>query len=538
MPREKGIFWHEYELVNDNSNEPKKYRCKHCNTKYAKNASRLQNHLEKYINYQKKLIEEELINTMSDDNSATRIQKKRRIQDELAYKYSESDQKELENLLAWAFYSAGMSFNIIENEDIKAVFQKGILWFKVPSRYRLSSTLLNQEYIKIKQLVESILNESEYFCITSDEWSSIYRLLVINYMITTPSPFFYKAIFTGEEQHTAINIARGIENIINEVGENRIATIITDNANVMKAAWKILRILFPQKWACQLIRSMKKVLNYFRNHQISLAILHRLQIEVYNKRISLLLPGDTRWGSVFYSAKNFLETKTAIQRMTLEDNIKISDEIKNKILSDNFWLNLKILCNFLSPFVIFLKKLQTGQPTLSTVYSELCKLKISISENTEVPDDFKTNSISKTLNSKKWNSIIEDELIRLVSSQDQENVLNEYADLFKGRYPILSEIALHILSIPPTSAACKRNWSTFGFIHNKLRNRLTDPKVEKCAYIQWNLRILRNLGQIDELNKNMDFVENLVIDNEDLKESVFDDLFSDNVYDENGCIDI
>ncbi|CAG8755210.1 15804_t:CDS:1, partial [Dentiscutata erythropus] len=146
------------------------------------------------------------------------------------------DQKELENLLARAFYLAGISFNIIENNDIKAVFQKDIPWFKVPSRYHLSNTLLNQEYVKIKQLVESILNESEYLCITSNGWSNIHRLQVINYMITTPRPFFYKAIFTGKKHHTAINLARGIENIINEVGENKIAAIITDNANIIKAS--------------------------------------------------------------------------------------------------------------------------------------------------------------------------------------------------------------------------------------------------------------------------------------------------------------
>ncbi|CAG8848955.1 33979_t:CDS:2, partial [Gigaspora margarita] len=157
------------------------------------------------------------------------------------------------------------------------------------------------------------------------------------------------------------------------------------------------------EWVCQIIRSMKEILNYFRNHQTSLATLRRLQMEVYDKHISLLLPGDTRWGSVFYSASNFLETKVAIQGMTLEDNIKISDEIKNKILSDNFWFNLKILST----------------------------------------------------------------------------------------------------------------------------NRLTDPKVENCVYIQWNLQILRNLDRVDKLSKNMDFVENLVNDN-DLEESVFDDLFSDN----------
>ncbi|CAG8822799.1 19494_t:CDS:1, partial [Gigaspora rosea] len=163
----------------------------------------------------------------------------------------------------------------------------------------------------------------------------------------------------------------------------------------------------------------------------------------------------TRWGSVFYAANNLLETKAAIQKMTLEDNIKISNEIKTKILSDNFCLNLKILCNFLLPFATFLKKLQADQPILSTAYSELCKLKISISENTEISDDFKTSLINKgtdrwknflynpvimlaykldpryqdrTLDPKKWDSIIKDELMRLASSQNQENILNEYAE--------------------------------------------------------------------------------------------------------------
>ncbi|CAG8804747.1 14322_t:CDS:2, partial [Gigaspora rosea] len=93
MPRQKGAFWNEYELDEDDL-EAEKYRCKHCNTKYVKNASRLQTYLEK----------------LSIDG--------------FTYKYSESDQKALENLLTRAFCLAGISFNVIENEDVKAVFQK------------------------------------------------------------------------------------------------------------------------------------------------------------------------------------------------------------------------------------------------------------------------------------------------------------------------------------------------------------------------------------------------------------------------------
>ncbi len=63
------------------------------------------------------------------------------------------------------------------------------------------------------------------------------------------------------------------------------------------------------------------------------------------------------------------------------------------------------------------------------------------------------------------------------------------------RYLILSDVAIRVLSIPAISAASERNWSTFGFIHLKLRNRLHKKRVEKIVYLHQNLRILRAIGR-------------------------------------------
>ncbi|CAG8570657.1 26723_t:CDS:2 [Dentiscutata erythropus] len=64
----------------------------------------------------------------------------------LLYKFTNADQKELESLLAHGFYSAGISFNILENDDIKAFFLKALPYFKLPTRYFLSNSLLTKEY--------------------------------------------------------------------------------------------------------------------------------------------------------------------------------------------------------------------------------------------------------------------------------------------------------------------------------------------------------------------------------------------------------
>lgn len=476
MPRSKSAFWNEFTLVLSEDNDgTEKYCCNHCNITYVKNATRMQKHIETCVIYQNTLELERIPETETDQ-----IPKKRTHQhtlDRFLHSFSESDQLQMEGLLGRAFFSAGLSMNCIENPDMQAFFKKSMPWFKIPSRYLLSNTILDREYKKLSYLVENTLNNSPGFvCITSDGWSNINRLSIINYMITTPKPFFYKATSMNEERHTAENIANGIDAIIEEVGKSKVAAVITDNAPNMKAAWKILKRKYPHKvflgcwahaihlwikdilnlpWADNIIQDGKNIINFFRNHQIILAILHKIQKEKYNKCISLLLPGETRWGSHFYSLDNLLSTKSAIQSILVEDNVTLPEELQQKIISNDFWINVKKLRNLLEPFINFLQQLQSDTPNLSTVYLELKNLEEFVIRNEDLTQEFKmavrSNGKNRWLNflynpvimltyrldpqyrgnkldPLQWDSIIEDELIRLVSIENQSKVLEEYAE--------------------------------------------------------------------------------------------------------------
>ena len=55
--------------------------------------------------------------------------------------------------------------------------------------------------------------------------------------------------------------------------------------------------------------------------------------------------------------------------------------------------------------------------------------------------------------------------------------------LHKEQYPDLTILAKHALSVAPTTGAAERNWSTFGFIHCKRRNRLLNNRVEMLVFI-------------------------------------------------------
>lgn len=53
-------------------------------------------------------------------------------------------------------------------------------------------------------------------------------------------------------------------------------------------------------------------------------------------------------------------------------------------------------------------------------------------------------------------------------------------------WPLLKNLVKRVFSMAASSAASERKFSTFGFIHSKLRNRMGPEKVKKLVYIKTN----------------------------------------------------
>lgn len=52
----------------------------------------------------------------------------------------------------------------------------------------------------------------------------------------------------------------------------------------------------------------------------------------------------------------------------------------------------------------------------------------------------------------------------------------------------LTAVAIRFANMKPTSAACERVWASFGDIHRKKRNRLSNRKIEKAVFVKANLQ--------------------------------------------------
>jgi hypothetical protein len=85
-------------------------------------------------------------------------------------------------------------------------------------------------------------------------------------------------------------------------------------------------------------------------------------------------------------------------------------------------------------------------------------------------------------------------------------------EMFGYSTPALQKLAIRLVSHCASTTGCERNWSTFTFIHTKVRNRLTYKKLHKLVYVNYNLRIQNSIDEgsrhdddDDPFNRLMEF---------------------------------
>ncbi|CAG8681883.1 14963_t:CDS:2 [Funneliformis caledonium] len=193
MSQLKGDFWQGYD-IQLNSQGKQYYKCKTCNKQWVKNTSQLLSH---YNDYALQTLSANIIEIPTPSPKQT-FKRQQMTINSFITKMTTTDQKELESLFAYAIYST-------ECKDIRTV-------------------------------TNYLLNEIQYFCLTTDGWSNINKDPIINYMITILKPIFYKSIPTKEERYSAENIAQGIKLTIEQADVDKFAVVITDNASNIKAA--------------------------------------------------------------------------------------------------------------------------------------------------------------------------------------------------------------------------------------------------------------------------------------------------------------
>ena len=146
---------------------------------------------------------------------------------------------------------------------------------------------------------------------------------------------------------------------MNTIGIQKFLSVITDTASVMKAAWRIIEENHPNIvcLGCNshiinlligdilkieeiqvVVNNAKMIVNYFKSHVQAAAKLKRIQIDNYNKEISLVLPILTRWGTHLGCLQSLQKSKIALEQTLMDSYIhqKMDKTIRSNVLSEEF----------------------------------------------------------------------------------------------------------------------------------------------------------------------------------------------------------
>ena len=485
---------------------------------------------------------------------------------------TEEEQSELEKNMAKAIYHSGMALSAFETPYWKTFFKSLRPKFVVPSPYKLSNSLLNVEYKRVMDDVNDKINKATCLALLTDGWTNITGDGVINFVITTPEPVFYKSIIPGQERETSEYIKTQIANVLDEVGQEKFFLICTDNAAAMKGAWAKLKeidkykhihsvgclahglnLLFKDLCAIptisKLLLKVKQIVKNFKNTHILQSTFKNIQKKIYgNTSVSLKLPSNTRWAGGILMMESVKKNQQALKETSVAVGLEktIDKEVKQCILDDDlFWPQVDSILSILLPISIGISAAESDETRLSDAHeifarieSQLCEhLRMSCLNNVEIktiktvfssrkafclyPVHCASNLLDPRYKGKTLTAVEVSEAIHIINciadwlKIDQGSILSCLAEYRTGTgfFGLVSNINLtcppaiwwqgiasneplcpiasRLLSVPCSSAACERNWSSFGLIHTKLRNKLLSGRVEKLVAIRSNL----NIGQ-------------------------------------------
>jgi len=181
--------------------------------------------------------------------------------------------------------------------------------------------------------------ESHSLGLMCDGWTNICREPIINYIITTTVPIFYKTISTGAKSHSCAYIAKEISSVIQDLGPDKVLGVVTDNAKSMKSAWAIFKKEYDhlETYGCVAhglnllakdlakFENISSVVTSGKNIVKKINLSHKLNAKFKEKqtgkKLTLKLPVKTRWGSHVASLGSILHNKSALQLFAIDDGV-------------------------------------------------------------------------------------------------------------------------------------------------------------------------------------------------------------------------
>ncbi|XP_059077840.1 uncharacterized protein LOC131065844 [Cryptomeria japonica] len=278
--------------------------------------------------------------------------------------------------------------------------------FKAPTDAELSGPLLLQMVEDMKvELEDHRQSWREKGCtIMTDGWTDRRNRTLLNFLVSCGgSTMFLKSIDASSHVKNATYLCEAIEEVIQEVGEENVVQVVTDNAASYVAAGKLLMERHPKifwspcaahcldlmledigklEWVKSIVERAKYISKFIYNHALVLSIMRQ-----YTGQKELARPGITRFASNFLTLKSLIKSKAALRHMFVGEEWTSSSyatttagiDVVNCIFDESgFWTPCGETVQVTEPLVVLLQVVDGEKPSMGYIYEGMDRAKEAI----------------------------------------------------------------------------------------------------------------------------------------------------------------
>ncbi|XP_017618198.1 uncharacterized protein LOC108462809 [Gossypium arboreum] len=284
---------------------------------------------------------------------------------------------------------------------------------KLPTPYEISDVYLESEYQRVRDWVNGLKTHWKELGATlmCDGWTnSLNQMHIINFLVyCSKGTIFWKSVDASSVRSRDAEFYYSLlDSVVEEIGENYIIQIVTDNEAAMKAAGK--KIMLKRKhlyWTscaahcldlcledigkktsvAKVLDEAKKVTCFIYNHIWTVDLMKK-----YTQGKQILRPALTRFATHFIQLEEITRQKQGLREMFNSKEFKESKwgqqksgpayEAKKIVLGKDFWKKANDLIKVYEPLVKVLRLVDSDEkPTMGFIYEAVDRAKRAIQQD-------------------------------------------------------------------------------------------------------------------------------------------------------------
>ncbi|KAL5124661.1 hypothetical protein HKD37_02G005018 [Glycine soja] len=443
--------------------------------------------------------------------------------------------------IARFWYQAGFSFNLIKLKSfenmVAAIGQYGP-HLPIPSYHDIRVPLLKKEVEYTENLMKGHREQwVKYGCtIMSDAWTDQKQRCIINFLINSQAgTMFLKSVDGSDFVKTGEKIFELLDAIVEEVGEENVVQVVTDNGSNYVLAGKLLEekrkhiywtpcaahcidLMLEDIGKLPLIRkTIRRAINlvgFIYAHSSTLSLLRNFT----NKR-ELVRHAITRFATSYLTLERLHKEKANIRKMFTSDEWtlnKLSKEPKGKeaakvVLMPSFWNSMVYTLKVMAPLVKVLRLVDgERKPAMGYIYEAMDKAKETIIKSFNNNESkYKDHAAAHFLNPEFFYDNTDLEFDFEVTNGLFE-CIKKLIPQFDVQQKILTELHLYKIGADhfgsdfamvqrKTHSPMLHDVKEIG-IHSKKRSRLEHKRLHDLVFVKYNQQLKQRYNARDEID--------------------------------------